>query len=223
MNIFFDFDGTLIDARQRIYGLFKTLVQECDLSFEDYWEIKRRQLDHRHILKTNFQYSEKEISAFVKKWMDEIEKESWLRLDKPFQEAGAYLSELSQMANLYIVTARQKPEMAIKQIERLQWGHHFKDVLVTKQENEKEDLIRLAVKVGKEDFIAGDTGKDIQAGKALGIKTIGVLSGFRNKEQLAKYNPDFIVDRIMDFRFEKYISRNHSNTLLNETGHKTSS
>ena len=66
-------------------------------------------------------------------------------------------------------------------------------------------MIRVAVETEKNDFFVGDTGKDIQAGKALGMRTIGVLSGFRNEERLLKYNPDFIIDYITNFNFKKYL------------------
>src|SRR3954465_4262204 len=116
MNIFFDFDGTLIDAKKRLYGLFKHLVSECDLSYEAYWDIKRRQLDHAHILSNNYNYTAEQIKQFTDVWMSEIETESWLNVDEPFAGMTEYLIELSKIADLYLITARQHPEMVVKQI-----------------------------------------------------------------------------------------------------------
>jgi len=205
MKIFFDFDGTLIDARQRLYGLFKDLVPECELEFDEYWEIKRNQLDHKYILETRYQYDTGRIEKFNRVWMVEVEKENWILHDQPFPGMTEYLADLSKYADLYLVTARQSPEMVALQIENFKWQDYFKGFFVTKQENEKEDLIRVAVETDKNDFFVGDTGKDIQAGKALGMRTIGVLSGFRNEERLLKYNPDFIIDNITNFSFQNYL------------------
>lgn len=39
----------------------------------------------------------------------------------------------------------------------------------------------------------GDTNTDMQTGKAAGIKTVGVLWGFRGKEELEQYSPDYLI------------------------------
>ena len=47
----------------------------------------------------------------------------------------------------------------------------------------------------------GDSIADIKEGKNAGCKTVGVLSGAGSKVELKKHNPDFIIDNIMDLRF----------------------
>lgn len=47
----------------------------------------------------------------------------------------------------------------------------------------------------------GDTKVDILEGKSINCKTVGVLSGSENKEELEKVNPDFIVDNVVDIKF----------------------
>jgi len=42
----------------------------------------------------------------------------------------------------------------------------------------------------------GDARTDIQAGKAAGMKTIGVLTGFDDHEALNRENPDSIIESI---------------------------
>jgi phosphonatase-like hydrolase len=46
----------------------------------------------------------------------------------------------------------------------------------------------------------GDTISDILEGKNVGCNTVGVLSGSSTKSILHKYNPDFIIDSIMDLK-----------------------
>ncbi len=51
----------------------------------------------------------------------------------------------------------------------------------------------------KEDFIViGDMPSDIEAGKKAGFWTIGVLSGLCNRELLAEYEPDLLLESIAD-------------------------
>ena len=47
----------------------------------------------------------------------------------------------------------------------------------------------------------GDSKIDILEGKSINCKTVGVLSGSENKEELEKVNPDFIVDNVIDIKF----------------------
>ena len=46
------------------------------------------------------------------------------------------------------------------------------------------------------DLFVGDTGIDINTAKLINIKSIAVLSGFRNKSILEQYNPDYIENDI---------------------------
>lgn len=41
----------------------------------------------------------------------------------------------------------------------------------------------------------GDTGTDMQTGKNAGIDTVGVLWGFRGREELEQYFPEYIITR----------------------------
>ncbi len=50
-------------------------------------------------------------------------------------------------------------------------------------------------------FIIGDTPLDIKAGKTAGFKTIGVASSIYSMEELTKFEPDFVINR-MDELFE---------------------
>jgi|SRR6185437_15162466 len=201
MNIFFDLDGTLLDSRERLYQLFQHLVPDSNLSFNEYWELKRNKIGHKEILKTHFSYSEEAFTSFEKIWMERIELPEWLALDKPFNGITNYLKELKNKHSLYIITARQLEDLAIEQINQIGWKGLFEKILVTGKKMEKYDLIKASVKVSNEDWFVGDTGKDIQIGKKLDINTVAVLSGFLNRDKLEEYNPDLIVDNVNELKF----------------------
>jgi phosphoglycolate phosphatase len=46
----------------------------------------------------------------------------------------------------------------------------------------------------------GDARTDIQAGKAAGMKTVGVLTGFDDHKALSRENPDAVIDSIADLK-----------------------
>ena len=194
-NIFFDFDGTLIDSRQRQYNLFCELFPDSRFSFSEYWQIKRKRISQAEMLKRYGRFDDEQIQLFHARWMAQIEEPDRLKSDRPFSEKNTdILRELSGKYALYLVTARQNPFLVNKQLMRFDWHECFKKVLVTEQRNKKADLIKQNVKTGKMDIIIGDTGEDIQTGKKLGIRTLAVTYGVLSKEVLMKYEPDYIVE-----------------------------
>jgi phosphoglycolate phosphatase len=201
MNIFFDLDGTLIDSRKRLYELFQHLVPASVLTYEGYWELKKQGIGHKEILTTQFNYSTENFNSFEKEWMSKIELDEWLDFDRPFDGVFDYLTMLKKDHRLFLVTARQSEETALKQIEKYGWTGVFEKVLVTSQKVEKHLLIAKSANVTNHDWIVGDTGKDIQTGKLLAINTAAVLTGFLSKEKLEKYNPDIIVTQVNDLKF----------------------
>jgi len=200
VNIIFDLDGTLICSKERLFRLFNDLIPDSDLSFEQYWALKFSLLSNEDILKNYFNYTPIDIENFKIHWMSLIEDDTYLRYDKPIEGVILYLKYLAKHAVLYMCTARQSREKTITQLSMLGFDGIFKDILVTEQRKKKEILIEQEVRyLSDQDWIIGDTGKDIQTGKALKIKTCAVLSGFMNKFNLLKYKPDMIINNIKGF------------------------
>ncbi|MCZ8021384.1 MAG: HAD family hydrolase [Cyclobacteriaceae bacterium] len=198
-NLFIDLDGTIIDARKRVYEVFRFLVPTSNLSFDAYWEIKRAGISNESILINHFNFSDLQIANFISQWMKEIEKENWLELDKPFDNIKSKLQNLKKNYKLILVTARQSTTNTLKQLKQLQLDTYFDDILITNQTLTKQVIIKQKFDVTSEDLIVGDTGKDIETGKALGIKTVAVLCGFLSASTLEKYNPDYIIQSLTDF------------------------
>jgi phosphoglycolate phosphatase-like HAD superfamily hydrolase len=163
----------------------------------EYWELKRNKFNHKIILLDMFHYTIDAFNQFEKSWMEKIESPEYLQFDTLQNEAFDVLNFLAQKFNLYVVTSRQNKENAVMQLEKMQIYNIFKNILATEHKCEKSFLIK---KVGcqKEDFLIGDTGKDIVTGIELGMNTIAVTYGFLKKEVLETYKPHFIVDKLND-------------------------
>ncbi|GHT73790.1 pyrophosphatase PpaX [Bacteroidia bacterium] len=200
-TILFDLDGTLIDARKRLYDLFQYLVPLSRLTFEEYWDLKRNKINHHTILTTQFGYSEFDYTAFEKNWLNLIETEEYLKKDMIFDGVIETLEKLKY--KIYLLTARQSVPMLHWQLKKLKLFDFFDDILVTEHKISKVDLLK-KIKLSSDDFFVGDTGLDILAGKEIGLKTIAVAYGFVAKEKLEEYQPDFIVN---DFNEIKKIIR----------------
>jgi phosphoglycolate phosphatase len=198
VHLFFDLDGTLIDSRQRLYNLFQRLVPQSDLTFEEYWNLKRQKIGHQKILMEQFGYNEQTVSVFEKEWLDLIETEEYLSYDKPFDFTKHVLQTLkAKNHKLYLITARQSKEKTLKQLNDLGLSCFFEGVFITESKKTKFDLIKESkIQLLPNDILIGDTGIDIKTAKDLNLINIAVLSGFRNREILSEYAPDFIENDI---------------------------
>ena len=200
MNIIFDLDGTLIDSRLRLYRLFQQLAPSSNLSFEQYWVLKRNKVSNETILSTKLGQNNEFIASFVSKWMQLIESPSYLEMDGNLPGVLTNLAQLKNRASLHVCTARQLRQPALNQLASLDLLPFFDQVLVTEQKNSKDTLIKAHIRdLSSCDWIVGDTGKDIEVGKSLNIKTCAVLSGFLNRDSLLTYLPDVILDTAADF------------------------
>ena len=197
MNIIFDLDGTLIDSRLRLYRLFENLVPNSQLSYEQYWTLKQNKISNEMILSSHLGKSQDEIALFIHQWMALVESPQYLGLDRNFAGIHIALAKLQQQANLHVCTARQSRQPVLDQLTRFDLLRFFAQVLVTEQKCDKKSLIVSNItNLSAQDWLVGDTGKDIQAGKLLGIKTCAVLSGFLSRESLEPYEPDLIFDSV---------------------------
>lgn len=199
VNIIFDLDGTLIDSRPRLYSLFQQLVPASKLSHESYWAFKREKISNEMILARKFGWDAIAIERFVADWMEYIEAPEYLTLDKNFPGIHAALERLETQARLHVCTARQHRQPAVDQLDHLRLLPYFKSVMVTEKSHTKKDLIRSLPDLGREDWIIGDTGKDIQVGQEVGIRTCAVLSGFLSEKVLKSYKPEVILFSAADF------------------------
>ncbi|AHM61780.1 haloacid dehalogenase domain-containing protein hydrolase [Flammeovirgaceae bacterium 311] len=174
------------------------------MSFDEYWQLKRNKVNHETILKQQFNYQSGEIDVFNVRWMELIEENNWLKLDMPFEGVKEHLASLKDRGHhLYLVTARQFKDRAINQISNFGWFDLFDDYLVTEQKYDKADLIRPFLQPKEISWMVGDTGKDIQTGKLLNMKTVAVLTGFLSRQSLINYAPDQIVSSLVEFDPER--------------------
>jgi phosphoglycolate phosphatase len=200
VNLVFDLDGTLIDSRPRLYRLFQQLAPDSTLTHETYWAFKQDKISNETILAQQFGYTTAAIGSFVDAWMDLIEAPEFLALDSNFPGMAETLERLRGQAVLHVCTARQHRQPALDQLERLGLLGYFSSVLVTQQRHDKQELIAAIPGLGTDDWILGDTGKDVQIGRALNMKTCAVLSGFLSEKSLLAYQPDLILPSAAQFR-----------------------
>lgn len=146
----------------------------------------------------------------MKAWemVEKIYPDVFLKNVMPFPDTGNVLRMLhARNIRLGIVTSTPqkniKDKMKILNQERI---IDLIDVVISDGDVQRkkpfpDPLILCMDRMGfKSDqcVYVGDMGIDIIAGRAAGMKTIGVLTGFEMRQDLAKKNPDAIIDSISD-------------------------
>lgn len=193
-NLFFDLDGTLIDSKKRLYNLFCELCPENQITYTEYWKIKRDGITQKEILKNFLHYEDKEIKRFQNKYLKLIEEEDRLKQDEKIDNIDRILDRFLKKYNLYVVTNRQSSGLTKKELESFNLDKYFRKILVTKQKINKSDLIQNKLRVSKNDIFIGDTVEDILTAQILGIKSIAVTWGNLNRSVLEKHKPNTIID-----------------------------
>lgn len=198
--LFLDFDGTLINSHERCFKLFKELAPTYEGNYANYIELKAQGFSNLQILSDTTNLSADEIVVFHQEWTKEIEDRYRLESDTLFEGVAEWLTEISKSWRLVLCTARQSEENTFEQLKNLSIDTFFENVLITKQQKSKSNLIKESVFFDKnESWLIGDSPDDINTGKQLDINTCAVLTGFRNKETLTKYEPDLILTSVIDF------------------------
>lgn len=201
MNIVFDLDGTLIDASERMYQLFQFLIPNSNFTKEEYWDLKRNKINHEMIIDKYF--PNVDFESFNKEWLSLIETEKYLNMDVCYKDTISTLKMLKQNNRFILLTARQSKTNLLKELERLNMKEYFDLILVTEAKTDKQSLLENSkdiLNITTSDLFISDMGKDIEIGKKLGLKTVGITHGFMNEGNLKDYNPTFIIHNLKEIK-----------------------
>lgn len=201
-GIFFDLDGTIVDSREAYLEAartaFRAMVQEPP-QIKAALEIPRR-LEQKQSISDI-------VKCDVHKFLDVYLKTYYyisMAKTKPILNVSTALENLSKKAKLALITMRSVPKKAVKaELEHFGIAKYFTHIITAldthKPKPSPEALIKCvkALDVQMCDcIIVGDSVTDIKAGKAAGAKTVAVLSGLFSYKELAKENPDLILNNV---------------------------
>jgi phosphoglycolate phosphatase len=201
MNIFFDLDGTLVDNRMRMYRLFCDLTQQNEISFDQYWMLKRFMINQYDILTVLLDYTDEQAKAFHTTWLSTVESPDYLQLDELFDQTESVLETCLQNGyELHLITARQSEKATIRQLMNLNIHHYFTSCIIASPPRSKvKALLEAGLSFGEHDWLIGDTMEDMTAASALHIRSAAVLSGSTGMTVLQEANPDIMLRDISEF------------------------
>lgn len=200
--IIFDLDGTLAETRQDIADAANFMLRKLDLhtlpdeTITSYVGDGIKKLIERCLPDSPGYLLDTAIDYFVEYYGNHLADHSHLY--------PGILDFLKKMYPVKMAILSNKAQKFTDDItHRLEIRNYFQLVMGSNKQFPKKpqpDSIHHIMKTlgcaKRKTIIIGDTKNDIQAGQAAGIYTCAVSYGFRNKEELLKYNPDFMIDSI---------------------------
>lgn len=202
LNIFFDLDGTLIDISKKHYSVYREIVESLEgkpLEQKKYWRLKRAKKSVDGILNKSKLKNENQKLLFQELFKDKIEQVKNLKFDTLFKNTIKLLTKLKKNYNLYLLTIRESKKNTYLQIDWLGIKKIFKEIIIGHSEQlgylYKEKLLARK-QYGKYDVVVGDSEADILAAKKLGLISIAVLSGIRNRKYLESLKPTYILENL---------------------------
>ena len=193
MRVFLDVDGPILDVSARYYAVHVAIAGDS-MSRDFFWEQKRAGMGGRAIVEHNGL----DVSAdeYSRRWVAEIEAAEHMHLDVLQPGVFEAMDALRSFATVTFVSLRQNGPQLRAQLRRL--GVAKDEAILSASPLDghgpelKVELIR-AHGFDAADAIIGDTRIDLEAGHALGLRTIGVTCGIRTRADLAQASPSIIV------------------------------
>ena len=205
--LIFDLDGTLIDSLEDIALSMNDVLQEFNLpthplkSYNQFVGDGALYLTQRAVPKNS---SQELIDSILKRYKKVYDKAIY-HSTKPYEGIYELLEKLQNTSLKMGVLSNKPHEFTLKYVETL--FHQFEFLQVHGQ---KEDVpkkphpqgalnIAHAFNLSSDEIVyIGDTPTDIHTAKNANMKSIGVLWGFRTKEELQEAGADFLAQHPQD-------------------------
>jgi len=215
--VLFDLDGTIFDITDRdAFARYRALNDlGYDVSLEDVKKHYRYGIGAMGVVKElGIQFTEKQEKKYIEtSFAHFTRRENALKLTKIHAGAHDVLSALSKKYTLVLVTSR---DTLSSTEEELRWFSikEFFTFIVTREvaakhygvkhlsllpfERQRKKLYKCTIELTKLDpeemLCVGDAVGEIEPAKKLGIRTIGVLTGFSSKKDMKKASIPTIKD-----------------------------
>jgi len=210
----FDLDCTLVDTLRRFFELFNEMLLaqgKKPLSWDKFFEIYVADTLDDLIAKPSDRERGKKLHEF---WMEFLHRyresdpkgkliPGVIEIFQSFSKKGIPIAVIT---SCIVPAAKVKKELARFGIDKfvrtivtahdvlknLEAGNHFSKLEIFGLTAE-----RLGVDPG-ECVVVGDYWNDVRDGKAVGAKTVAVLTGQMRRELLEKYSPDAIIESVRE-------------------------
>jgi len=203
-GIFLDLDGTLVDSKEAYTEAAKIAfeaVGQIVPENKSVFEIPRRLEQGLSIGDITNGETKKFLRVYFQTFYSVSREKT-----KLIPNVSATLKILSQNAKLALITMRHAPkEVIARELECFGIAKYFTHVVTaldtSRPKPSPEALIKCVEALDVNIYnciIAGDSVNDVRAGKAAGARTVSVLSGLYQCEELKKERPDLILKDVTE-------------------------
>ncbi|NEO31996.1 MAG: HAD family hydrolase [Symploca sp. SIO3C6] len=217
LRIITDFDGPIMDVSERYYQVYKFCLEQTrhanqqvrQLSKPEFWHCKRARIPEQQIA-IDSGLDALQADKFAQLRRQTVHTLPYLTYDQPVPGAVEALSTLKRAGfDLVVMTMRRVRELN-EALIRCDLGQFFdpdrryclsNDYVKTGDTKDKPLLMARALAKlppAYDVWMVGDTEADMIAAQTHGIKTMGVLSGIRDRTQLNLYKPDVIFNNLSE-------------------------
>ena len=209
-HIFFDMDGTLMDTGLGITKAVQYSLKRMNIIEKDLDKLKPFIGPPLHETYTKlYNFSTEEYYTALEAFHEYYRKKGIFeaRHFPHMQETLAALKEAGK--KLYVATSKPEPEARIV-TDKFGLDRYFEyvggsDGDYNTQRATKADVIRYVCEENNlsdmEDIImVGDKSHDVTGAGKVGMKSIGVLYGYGDYDELSKAGADYICDTVLDLK-----------------------
>ena len=204
----FDLDGTLLDTLADLGDSMNRVLKRHDLPVHDYEAYKYMIGDGIELLvKRALPESKNDpdtVSDFVKEYRDEYQL-NWNKKTKPYDDINEMLDRLYSKGIELAVLSNKPHDFTELCVREFLPSNKFKIILGHRPgTNPKPDpagAIEISEKLGishEQILYLGDTGIDMKTAVSAGMFPVGVLWGFRKKDELIKHGAKILLNKPED-------------------------
>jgi phosphoglycolate phosphatase len=205
--VIFDLDGTLINSLDDIANSMNEALRANGYplhSVESYKHFIGTGVVNlvKNALPPEKKEDERAVNTVRESYRMLYEK-NYLEKTKPYDGINELLNTLKQQGFKIAVLSNKPHGFTVELAEHFFEGIDFilgqQDSIPKKPDPAGVNIILKELKLSKEDCIyLGDSGVDMQTAKAAGMTAVGVLWGFREKEELLENGADYLIEKPQD-------------------------
>lgn len=193
----FDFDGTLITCKPRQLCVLRALLKAYSvrIDVEEVWLHKRNGFTtYQALCKAGLQ--EIKAGQISNLWQKVVEEPCWLSLDSLFPDTTHCVNIAKSLGiNVYLLTARSRPEWFFCQIRHLQLETLFVDIRCVPHFDPERRKAEALLEWSATLFV-GDSELDAKAARIARVPFLGVSRGQRSHEYLQQFTPLAVTETL---------------------------
>ena len=204
--IFMDLDGTITNPAEGITRCFEYALNHFGIEVES-----RAQLEQfigpplRQSFKEGFGFDDEKATEAIAKYRERFQPTGMFE-NEVYAGMEEALQTLKEAGKVLIVATSKPEHMAVKILEHFGLDGYFDDICGScddRNRNEKDEVIRYALeKHGITDMsevlMVGDRKFDVIGAEKCGIRCLGVLYGFGDREELEAAGAAYIAETVED-------------------------